>query len=658
MNELVRYEGSTYVALQYIDQSNTPIYPTQDPTSWGVIAERGDIGPMVMQAVKSTETLDDETAMASVTNELVGNISTGFTNMLSFKLPRGKTGRPGIGLTYLGNYDSNYGTYPSNSVVRNNARLWFCESETSSSFAPGTSTNWSIFLNDGMPSYIYVSDNTATLTPDQKAYVTYVSTNANDIILTFGIPQGKTGNVITPVVKGTVQLSSEYPAYVSNNIVGTESQFYFGIPEGKPGVGLRYYGNWTAEHSGYPSNTVVRSGTNLWVSLVPTTGAEEPGSSDKWEVYLRDGSPALISVDTEVIKLDPTNSPSVNVVTTNGNNVHLKFSIPQGYTGDTIVPIAVSTTTLDPSSNAYVSNNMVGTTNQLSFGIPQGKQGIPGLGLVYYGFYDSSSNYPAESLVRYGTNLYYTAEGSSTTPGTDSTWVDFLNDGSQGPQGPQGIQGEIGDTIYPIAQETTNLPYGENAYVTNWIEGTNSYFYFGIPEGEKGDDGATLVPKGIYSSETPYYQYDLVRYSNAQYYATSTSPITGIVPTDTNSWNLFLQDGEGIATSSTIVQPMIWLTNGTISLQPDVSIYAATPDSGTIFEVDLSALDAPPSCAITFEMLLSLGATTSNVTFMSTNTLSWLEGDAPTIPQGARSILVFRTYDMTNWVGNLQGILP
>lgn len=107
-----------------------------------------------------------------------------------------------------------------------------------------------------------------------------------------------------------------------------------------------------------------------------------------------------------------------------------------------------------------------------------------------------------------------------------------------------------------------------------------------------------------------------------------------------------------------VVQPMIWLTNGTIALQPDVQIYAATPESGTAFDVDLSALDAPPNCAITFEMLLDLGASVSNVTFMSTNTLSWLEGDAPAIPQGARSILVFRSYDLTNWIANLQGSLP
>ena len=107
-----------------------------------------------------------------------------------------------------------------------------------------------------------------------------------------------------------------------------------------------------------------------------------------------------------------------------------------------------------------------------------------------------------------------------------------------------------------------------------------------------------------------------------------------------------------------VVQPMITVTNGTISLWPDVQLYVATPQSGTAFDVDLSALDAPPNCAITFEMLLYLGASVSNVTFMSTNTLSWLEGDAPVIPQGARSILVFRSYDLTNWVGNLQGILP
>ena len=107
-----------------------------------------------------------------------------------------------------------------------------------------------------------------------------------------------------------------------------------------------------------------------------------------------------------------------------------------------------------------------------------------------------------------------------------------------------------------------------------------------------------------------------------------------------------------------VVQPMITVTNGTISLWPDVQLYVATPQSGTAFDVDLSALDAPPNCAITFEMLLYLGASVSNVTFMSTNTLSWLEGDAPVIPQGARSILVFRSYDLTNWIANLQGSLP
>ena len=565
MNELVRYNGSTYVALKYVDQSATPILPTQDPNSWGVIAERGDIGPMVMQAVKSTETLDDETAMASVTNELVGNINTGFTNMLSFKLPRGKTGRPGVGLTYLGDYDSNYGTYPSNSVVRNNSRLWFCESETPSSFAPGISTNWSIFLNDGMPSYIYVSDNTATLTPDQKAYVTYVQTNANDIILTFGIPQGKTGDVITPVVKGTVQLSPEYPAYVSNNIVGTESQFYFGIPEGKPGVGLRYYGDWTAEHSGYPSNTVVRSGTNLWVSLVSTTSAEEPGSSDKWAVYLRDGSPALISVDTEVTKLDPTNNPSVNVVTTNGNNVHLKFSIPQGYTGDTIIPFAYKTDQLEPNVKAYVSNNIVGTTNNLTFGIPKGDKGDPGSGLSYVGDYSSSyGTYPSNSLVKSNSVYWYSLVDTDHAPGT-SDWekfwepmkIAFNTNGTplnynQNPKISTNYdeanntmtlsfsipRGYTGDTIIPWASNTVALDNG-NAYVSNKVVGTTNFLSFGLPKGDKGDIGSTYM--GLWTAKS-YASNSLVRDGTNLWFA-STDVTASDEPGTSQAWLLYLSDG-------------------------------------------------------------------------------------------------------------------
>jgi hypothetical protein len=261
-----------------------------------------------------------------------------------------------------------------------------------------------------------------------------------------------------------------------------------------------------------------------------------------------------------------------------------------GQNGTNATIEVTGTTTGLPGTQAsviptYSSNN---THVALAFIIPEGQKGEQGIqgekgdkgdiGSTYLGEWVAQS-YSSNSLVRSGTNLWFASANvsSSDVPGTSSSWLLYLSDGEQGQKG------ETGETIYPIAQSTTNLPPGTDAYVTNRIEGTNSYFYFGIPQGEKGETGekgGALLPRGIYTDSGEYNQYDLVRFETAQYYVSveTPSPISGIVPTNTDYWTMFLKDGEGIAANATLIQENETEYPGTLMLDTNTLVVTNIDD--------------------------------------------------------------------------------
>lgn len=330
--------------------------------------------------------------------------------------------------------------------------------------------------------------------------------------------KGNTGDVITPVVLATIPLDAGEDAYVSNTVVGTASYMTFGLPKGDrgmPGANLVYYGDWEATNT-YAADSLVRSGTNLWCSLSETTNPPSGESSD-WIVFLSDG-PAGTNASISIDGIDTGNPGTDAEVTavTNGSHVTLRFKIPRGNVG------------------ARGAEGPIGRT-----------------GIDYYGAW-SAMAYSSNALVRHGTNLWYAADGAlaSDVPAESAAWVVFLSDG---PVGATGETGPIGPAIYPVATNTTTLPPGSQAYVYNTISGTNVFLDFGIPQGIQGPAGATLVPRGTYSPNVEYQPNDLVRYTNAQYYVSSSSAVSNVAPTNTEFWSIFLEDGKGIAANATLI---------------------------------------------------------------------------------------------------------
>lgn len=122
---------------------------------------------------------------------------------------------------------------------------------------------------------------------------------------------------------------------------------------------------------------------------------------------------------------------------------------PQGPQGDPCTVVVNSTATLEPGSNAYVTNTGSLSNAVLNFGIPKGDRGPQG------------------------------AQGQQGERGPQ---------GEQGPRGPQGERG-TNATVYVGTTTTTNP--GTQARVYNSGTDSNAVLNFEIPKGDKGDTGNT-----------------------------------------------------------------------------------------------------------------------------------------------------------------------
>lgn len=108
------------------------------------------------------------------------------------------------------------------------------------------------------------------------------------------------------------------------------------------------------------------------------------------------------------------------------------------------------------------------------------------------------------------------------------------------------------------------------------------------------------------------------------------------------------------ADSSTITtQTITTLSNGTISLASDCSMYKHTPSATTTYTFDTTNLSLSSNVAYTFELYINM-STTYTLTFPSS--VSWLNSETPDFTSAGTYFLAFRTIDGgTNWFGNLQG---
>lgn len=136
--------------------------------------------------------------------------------------------------------------------------------------------------------------------------------------------------------------------------------------------------------------------------------------------------------------------------------------------------------------------------------------GLRGQGLVAKGTYDSTVIYLSLDIVEYQGSSYICKTESTGNLPTDTSYFTLLASqglkGDKGDQGLQGIQGEKGD------------------------------------KGDKGDTGTSFIWRGEYSPSKTYVVNDTVGYNGSSYICIKNTTI-GILPTDTNYFNLLSQRG-------------------------------------------------------------------------------------------------------------------
>ena len=92
-----------------------------------------------------------------------------------------------------------------------------------------------------------------------------------------------------------------------------------------------------------------------------------------------------------------------------------------------------------------------------------------------------------------------------------------------------------------------------------------------------------------------------------------------------------------------------------IILDRNKAMYKKSVGGDVTLAFDASNLTVAANEVMTFELLIEMGATAYTVTFP--NTVTWLEGSAPTMTTVSKSYLMaFRSYDGgTSWIGSYQG---
>lgn len=447
-NQLVRCGSAQYYSL--IDD-NTEV-PTNS-VNWELFVQDGDQGIQGVQgtsavvAVVGTYTGEPGTD-AIVTDESgVPHIAN-----LRFTIPRGE---PGLGLVPFGLWDEEY-SYPSNSLVRQSTNLYYNIVDSTGDDPLTHSEIWTLILSDGYQGI------------------------QGDI--------GPTGIGAVVNVIGTHTIPYTDDAAVINT--GEEphiADLEFYIPQGVPGLNLAIWGDWTNNVT-YLTNSVVRRSTNLYYNTLESYDQDPLTNSITWHIFLSDGwkgdqgpigltgTGAVIYIRTPTITLPPDQDAYVTDESPEPHIGHFQFGIPRGYQGTSAVVEVESTVTLPPDQEASVEDMDPTTPYRayLRFSIPQGEtgdigpagqidtvsattipynvsasventgtvtnaklnfkipRGRPGAGLIPYGNWSSNVNYPTNALVRYDTAQYYNNSGgfsSNCIPTNCTDWAVFVKDG-------------------------------------------------------------------------------------------------------------------------------------------------------------------------------------------------------------------------------------
>ena len=134
--------------------------------------------------------------------------------------------------------------------------------------------------------------------------------------------------------------------------------------------------------------------------------------------------------------------------------------------------------------------------------------------------------------------------------------------------------------------------------------------------------------------------------------ATSQNPQSGVAIANAGFANIAQLSNK--ADSSTITtQAITTLTDNTINLVSNCSMYKHIPNSATTYTFDITNLNIDNTVAYTFELYIDM-STVYTLTFPSS--VTWMNNETPEFNEIGTYFVAFRTIDGgTNWLGNLQG---
>lgn len=232
------------------------------------------------------------------------------------------------------------------------------------------------------------------------------------------------------------------------------------------------------------------------------------------------GLAAKVNVGT-VTKLPAGETPTV-VNSGTPTDAVLDFGLAQGEKGDKgdagetgpkgdpgqAATVAVGTvTSLPPGSRPTVVNKGTSTAAVFDFGLVQGAKGdkgdkgADGTGVTISGSYDAYEELVAAHPTGNAGDAYMVSGNLYVWSATKNAW-----DNVGRIQGPQGEAGADGVSPQIAVGTTITLDPGQNATVTESVEGDLHTFAFGIPKGVKGDkgdkgeDGTSVHILGSYDS--------------------------------------------------------------------------------------------------------------------------------------------------------------
>lgn len=446
--------------------------------------------------VGTTETISPGTSAE------VSNSGTSSNAVFNFKIPRGEKGDTGdtgatpsinVGTTTTGNPGTEASVTKDKSSTETNVIFDFTiprgdkgetgeqgikgdKGDTGVTFTPSVSQDGIIsWTNDGdlkNPSSVDIKGDkgdaatvsigsTVTTEPGTSASVTNTGTS-NDAIFNFSIPKGEkgdkgeTGSVGPQGQSATIEVGSTVTsqpgskASVTNSGTSSAAVFNFTIPEGQ---------------KGNPGNDGEKGDPGAVFT---------PSVSDEGIISWTNNG-------------DLPNPTSVNIRGPQGI---------QGSKGDAATVSVGETTTVDPGTEASVTNSGTSSAAVFNFSIPKGEKGDQGI--------QGNKGDPGEAA---------TIEIGTTTTGLPGSQASVTNSGTSEKAVfnfsiPKGEKGNTGDTgprgeaaTVSVGTTTTGDP-GGSASVTNSGTSSDAVFNFVIPRGQQGTPGQDGITPTISAGTT------------------------------------------------------------------------------------------------------------------------------------------------------------